>query len=256
PDVRRMLMTMRAYREALRGLLYLTARYLDEERHADTPEERTQASEMVALLTPITKAWSTDVGVEMASLGIQVHGGVGYVEETGAAQHYRDVRIAPIYEGTNGIQAIDLVMRKLTMGGGEVVERLITQIEETVAEMRQSSTLDDFAMCLDDGVDAVTEAVEVLLSRLQSSPNDALAGATPFLRLIGTVIGGWLLGKAALAAEQLLAAGSGDSSFLSAKIATARFYGEQILPSSLGLVDSVKATSELLFTIPDAELAR
>jgi len=256
PDVRRMLMTMRAYREALRGLLYLTARYLDEERHADTPEERKQAGEMVALLTPITKAWSTDVGVEMASLGIQVHGGVGYIEETGAAQHYRDVRIAPIYEGTNGIQAIDLVMRKLPMGGGEVVERLIAQIDETAAELRQTPALEDFAACLDDGVEAVSEAVDILLSRLQGSPNDALAGATPFLRLFGTVIGGWLLGKAALAAQRQLAAGSGDSPFLEAKIATARFYGEQILPSALGLVDSVKATSEVLFAIPDADLAR
>ena len=256
PDVRRMLMTIRAYREALRGLLYLTARYVDEERHAESADTREQATEMVALLTPITKAWSTDVGVEMASLGIQVHGGVGYVEETGAAQHYRDVRIAPIYEGTNGIQAIDLVMRKLPMGGGEVVQRLITQIAETAAQLRQSPALEDFSVCLEDGVEAVSEAVEVLLSRLQDRPNDALAGATPFLRLFGTVIGGWLLGKAALASEQQLAAGSGDSSFLEAKIATARFYGEQILPSALGLVDSVKATSEGLFTIPDADLAR
>src|SRR5690606_5943770 len=128
PDVRRMLMTMRAYREALRSLIYLTGRYVDEENQGETAEAREAAGEMVALLTPITKAWSTDVGGEMASMGIQVHGGMGFIEETGAAQFDRDSRIAPIYEGTNGIQAIDLVLRKLPMGGGEVVERFLAEV--------------------------------------------------------------------------------------------------------------------------------
>jgi hypothetical protein len=187
PDVRRMLMTMRAYREALRGLLYLTARYVDEERHAPSAEERQAAGEMVALLTPIAKAWPTDVGVEMASLGIQVHGGMGFVEETGAAQHYRDVRIAPIYEGTNGIQAIDLVMRKLPLSGGAPVRRLLEAIKEVAGKLSADEDTKRFGLHLEDGIEAVEEGVEVLTSRLEHAPEDALAGASPFLRLIGTV---------------------------------------------------------------------
>ena len=255
PDVRRMLMTMRAYREALRSLIYLTARYVDEEDHSDTAEAREAAGEMVALLTPITKAWPTDIGVEMASLGIQVHGGMGFIEETGAAQFYRDSRIAPIYEGTNGIQAIDLVLRKLPMAGGEVIERLLAEVRRVAEELSHVGRLEDFGMHLEDGVEAVEEGVDVLLSRLESSPNDALAGATPFLRLLGTVTGGWLMGKSALAASRLLEAGEGDEDFLRAKLATACFYGEQLLPSSLGLIESVTSDATLLYAIPDDSLA-
>ncbi len=254
PDVRRMLMTMRAHREALRSLIYLTARYVDEEHHADTASAREAAGEMVSLLTPVTKAWPTDVGVEMASLGIQIHGGMGYVEETGAAQFYRDSRIAPIYEGTNGIQAVDLVMRKLPMGGGEVIERLLTEVRRVAEQLSRDERLDAFGMHLEDGVEAVEEGVDVLLNRLEGSPNDALAGATPFLRLLGTVAGGWLMGKAALAAVRLLEDGSGDEGFLSAKLATACFYGEQILPSALGLIESVTSDAKLLYAIADEAL--
>jgi 3-(methylthio)propanoyl-CoA dehydrogenase len=254
PDVRRMLMTMRAYREALRALIYLTARYVDEETGGETAEARQAAAEMVALLTPITKAWSTDVGVEMASMGIQVHGGMGFIEETGAAQFYRDSRIAPIYEGTNGIQAIDLVMRKLPMGSGEVVERLLADVRRVGERLSADDQLSRFGLHLEDGVEAVEEGVEVLLRRVGPSPNDALAGATPFLRLMGTVIGGWLMGRAALAAREQLEAGTGDKDFLEAKLATACFYGEQILPSALGLIEAVSADASLLFKIPDEAL--
>jgi hypothetical protein len=247
-------MTMRAYREALRALIYLTGRYVDEEHHGDSPAAREAAAEMVALLTPITKAWSTDVGVEMASLGIQVHGGMGYIEETGAAQYLRDSRIAPIYEGTNGIQAVDLVLRKLPMGGGEVVERVMAEVRRVAERLSADPKLSSFGLHLEDGCEAVEEGVEVLLRRIQSSPNDALAGATPFLRLLGTVLGGWLMGRAALAAREQLGAGSGDQAFLEGKLATACFYGEQILPSMLGLIESVTADATLLFEIPDAAL--
>ncbi|HLT96659.1 MAG TPA: acyl-CoA dehydrogenase [Acidimicrobiia bacterium] len=254
PDVRRMLMTMRAYREALRALFYLTARYLDEERHADSAEARQAAGEMVALLTPITKAWATDVGVEMASIGIQIHGGMGYVEETGAAQYYRDIRIAPIYEGTNGIQAIDLVMRKLPMAGGEVAHRLVDAISETAERLQGVSALERFGMHLEDGVEAVDEGIQLILERMGTEPNDALSAATPFLRLFGTVIGGWLMGKAALAAHQQLEAGTGDADFLRRKLATARFYGEQIMPTAYGLIEAVESRSDALFEIPDEGL--
>jgi alkylation response protein AidB-like acyl-CoA dehydrogenase len=255
PDVRRMLMTMRAYREALRGLIYATARFVDEERSAETPEAREAGAEMVALLTPITKAWTTDVGVEMASLGIQVHGGMGFVEETGAAQFYRDIRIAPIYEGTNGIQAIDLVMRKLPMAGGAVIERLVGMMRTVAERLSDDEELTRFGLHLGDGLEAVEEAVRVLTARIEQSPNDALAGASPFLRLLGTVAGGWLMGKAALAARDMLESGDGDADFLRAKIATARFYGEQILPSVIGLIEAVEAESDVLFAIPDHALA-
>jgi alkylation response protein AidB-like acyl-CoA dehydrogenase len=255
PDVRRMLMTMRAYREALRGLIYATARFVDEERSAETPEAREAGAEMVALLTPITKAWTTDVGVEMASLGIQVHGGMGFVEETGAAQFYRDIRIAPIYEGTNGIQAIDLVMRKLPMAGGAVIERLVGMMRTVAERLSDDEELTRFGLHLGDGLEAVEEAVGVLTARIEQSPNDALAGASPFLRLLGTVAGGWLMGKAALAARDMLDSGDGDADFLRAKIATARFYGEQILPSVIGLIEAVEAESDVLFAIPDHALA-
>ncbi|MGA7270365.1 MAG: acyl-CoA dehydrogenase [Acidimicrobiia bacterium] len=255
PDVRRMLMTMRAYREALRCLLYVTARQVDNERHAETAEMRQAAAEMVALLTPVTKAWPTDIGVEMASLGIQVHGGMGFIEETGAAQFYRDARIAPIYEGTNGIQAIDLVTRKLPMAGGEVIERLVSEIRRVAEKLSDDDGLSRFGLHLEDGAEAIEEASESLLARLGEKPNDALAGATPFLRLLGTVIGGWLMGKSALAASRLLANGEGDADFLEAKLATARFYGEQILPSAMGLIEAVVADSELLFAIEDEAMA-
>ena len=254
PDVRRMLMTMRAYREALRALFYLTARYLDEERHADSAEARQAAGEMVALLTPITKAWATDVGVEMASIGIQIHGGMGYVEETGAAQYYRDIRIAPIYEGTNGIQAIDLVMRKLPMAGGEVAHRLVDAISETAERLQGVSALERFGMHLEDGVEAVDEGIQLILERMGTEPNDALSAATPFLRLFGTVIGGWLMGKAALAAHEQLEAETSDADFLRRKLATARFYGEQIMPTAYGLIEAVESRSDALFEIPDEGL--
>lgn len=255
PDVRRMLMTMRAYREALRALFYVTARYVDEERHGETPETRQEAEEIVALLTPITKAWATDVGVEMASTAIQVHGGMGYIEETGVAQHYRDVRIAPIYEGTNGIQAVDLAMRKVPMAGGEVVERVLTQIREVAERLKKSDALERLAVHLEDGIEAVEDSVDFMLARLERTPNDALAAATPFLRLFGTVIGAWLMGKAALAAEEQLAAGAGNEEFLRAKLATSRFYIEQILPAHLGLVEAVTSGSDMLFAVPDQTLA-
>jgi 3-(methylthio)propanoyl-CoA dehydrogenase len=254
PDVRRMLMTMRAYREALRGLIYLTARHVDQERHAESPDDRRRAGEMVALLTPITKAFCTDIGVEMASLGIQVHGGMGFVEETGAAQYYRDARIAPIYEGTNGIQAIDLVLRKLPMGGGEVIDRLLRQMHKVADRLSDDDGLARFGVHLEDGCEAVEEATESILSRLEDDPDDALAAATPYLRLLGTVVSGWLMGKAALAASDALEAGTGDADFLTAKVATARFFGEQILPSTFGLIEPITADASLLFAIPDQSL--
>jgi alkylation response protein AidB-like acyl-CoA dehydrogenase len=234
PDVRRMLLTMRAYKEALRGVLYKNAYQVDLERHAETDEERQRAAELVALFTPISKAWSTDVGVAMASVGIQVHGGMGFVEETGAAQFYRDIRIAPIYEGTNGIQAMDLVTRKLGMRNGQVVKELLDDIDRTAR--RASADIGDPLL---EAVSAVRRATEHLLS--VSDPNDALAGATPYLEMMGLLLGGWVHAQSALAAAE-----AGDQSFMKGRLGLARFYNTQILPRAAALLPAVTASQSQL----------
>ena len=231
PDVRRMLLTMRAYKEALRGLLYLNALQVDLERHAETEEERARAEELGALFTPISKAWSTDVGVAMASLGVQVHGGMGFIEETGAAQYYRDIRIAPIYEGTNGIQAIDLVTRKLPLRSGGAISDLFRLIETTASEADQE--LADLSSPLLEALASARTATEHLLTR--DEPNDALAGATPFLQMMGLLLGGWVHLRSAIAAR-----GKSDS-YSQGRIGLARFYNTQILPQASGLLPSITA---------------
>ncbi len=248
PDVRRMLLTMKAHIEAMRGLLYTTAKEVDLSRHADTEEERARAAEIVALLTPVAKAWCTDRGVDMASLGIQIHGGMGYIEETGAPQYFRDSRIAPIYEGTNGIQAIDLVLRKLPMRDGAVVAELFSQIRRTADELGTDPQLERFRQELNVGLDALGEASRWLGARLAAGEyQEALAGATPYLEMFGTVVGGWMMAKSGLAARRLLDAGEGDAEFLQAKVATARFYGEQILPEAASLLGAVTAGASVLY---------
>jgi alkylation response protein AidB-like acyl-CoA dehydrogenase len=251
PDVRRMLLTMRAYIEAMRALLYTNAVSIDLARHHPDPAEREARRELVELLTPISKAWCTDLGVELASVGLQVHGGMGYVEETGVAQYLRDSRIAPIYEGTNGIQAIDLVLRKVPMRGGGVVADLLAQMEALGPELDAADAeLAGIRPALANGVSALREATDWIISRGPAGPNDALAGATPYLRLSGLVIGGWLMARSALAASRLLHTASGaDAAFLRDKIGTARFYAGQLLPQAAGLLPSVTAGAGPLFQI-------
>jgi alkylation response protein AidB-like acyl-CoA dehydrogenase len=251
PDVRRMLMTMKATIEAMRGLLYLTAATFDRSRHHPDEGERTRTTEFLALLTPIAKAWPTDRGVEMTSLGIQIHGGMGYVEETGAAQHWRDARVAPIYEGTNGIQAIDLVLRKLPMRSGGVVREFLAEMAALDPELDAAG--DSFASIranLSEGRRALEGATEWLL--VCEDPNDALAGATPYLELFGAVAGGWLMAKGALAASRQLE--QQDDPFLRAKVATGHFYCTQLLPRAFGLVPAVTAGAGDLFAIDPASL--
>jgi 3-(methylthio)propanoyl-CoA dehydrogenase len=251
PDVRRMLLTMKAYNEAMRALLYTNAVSIDLARHHHDPVEREARRELADLLTPISNAWCTDLGVELTSIGLQVHGGMGYVEETGAAQYLRDSRIAPIYEGTNGIQAIDLVIRKVPMRGGGVVGDLLVQIEALDAELATAGPeLAGPRMALASGLSALREATDWIMSHGLAEPNDARAGATPYLRLFGLVIGGWLLARSALAASRLLhnAAGA-DAVFLQEKIGTARFYTEQLLPQAAGLLPAVTAGAGPLFNV-------
>lgn len=245
PDVRRMLMTMKAYNEASRGLLYDTAAAGERAHRHPDESGRQAAAHRVALLTPVAKAWCSDLGVAMTSIGIQVHGGMGYVEEAGAAQHYRDARITPIYEGTNGIQAIDLVMRKLPMGEGAVVRSYLDEMAALDAPLAGTSDPRFSVMrkALAPAVAALREATEWLISC--EDPNDRLAGASPYLDMFGTVAGGAYLIRMALAA-----AAEDRDAWLDAKIDTAAFYAHQVLPRSTGWLSSSTAGAAELFAIP------
>jgi 3-(methylthio)propanoyl-CoA dehydrogenase len=245
PDVRRMLLTIKANVEAMRSLLYLVAAEGDHHLHADSEERKKLAGDRLALMTPIVKAWCTDVGVEMASLGVQVHGGMGYIEETGAAQLLRDSRIAPIYEGTNGIQAMDLVLRKVPIDGGTAVSALIAEMAAELETMTPHDDLAQFREELAVAIQGLGETSTWLGERLiEGDLRSALAGASPYLRQFGIVLGGWLMARAAVAA---LSSPTGfEPGFLTEKVTTARFYGELLLPAANGLVPSVKAGASLL----------
>jgi alkylation response protein AidB-like acyl-CoA dehydrogenase len=245
PDVRRMLLTMKGYIEAMRSLLYFTAGEGDHQARAESEERRRLASNRLALLTPIVKAWCTDVGVEIASLGVQVHGGMGYIEETGASQLLRDSRIAPIYEGTNGIQAVDLVLRKVPMEEGAVVAGLIGEMTAELATLEGHSELDHFREELALAIQGLAETSAWIGEKLSDGDiRSALAGASPYLRQFGIVLGGWLMARAAVSA--LANPPEFDPAFLADKVTTARFYGEQLLPTANGLIPSVRGGIELL----------
>ena len=241
PDVRRMLMSMRTMTEAARGICYENAVMADL---AHTSGDAA-AQAKYDLLTPISKAFSTDIANEVAALGVQVHGGMGFIEETGAAQHVRDARILTIYEGTNGIQAIDLVGRKLPLGNGEVVRAYIGEMRETAEMCRQSNhpVLTQAAGELGDAIDALETATDWLLDRSKSNPMDTLAGATPYLRLFGLAAGGHYLAKGALAATQEEAL---DPAFVNRKLSSIRFFGANMLTTCGGLAASVMAGSEVV----------
>ncbi|HET7720327.1 MAG TPA: acyl-CoA dehydrogenase, partial [Acidimicrobiales bacterium] len=256
PDVRRMLLTMKAQLEALRCLIYATAQGIDvAHRHADE-HVRTAAQERVDLLIPVCKGWGTDLGVDVTSTAIQVFGGMGYVEETGVAQHFRDARIAPIYEGTNGIQAMDLVGRKLPMRAGGVVKDLLADIGATVERGRAAGA--DHAVIADrlaDALAALTESTDWLMANGLEDVRHALAGATPYLRQFGIVMGGWLLAESALTAGELEVGDGGgfDEAFLAAKRTTARFYATQLLPQAGGLTGAVTAGFDDLMALAPAQ---
>jgi 3-(methylsulfanyl)propanoyl-CoA dehydrogenase len=221
PDVKRMLMTMRALTQAARTICYATAMALDRAERGSDKAARQAAHARASLLTPVAKAYSTDIGVEVASIGVQVHGGMGFVEETGAAQFFRDARIAPIYEGTNGIQAIDLVTRKLPLGGGAVVESFLGELRGIVEAVNATNdpALGWSGVRLEEAVESLDRTTRWLLAKLDKDADEALAGATPYLRLFGVATGGCLLAQQALAALRLNAdAGP--------RIALARFFAE------------------------------
>jgi hypothetical protein len=248
PDVRRMLLTMKAQVEAMRGVMYHNAQAIDFARNHPDPDERQRWQETADLFTPLSKGWGTDLGSAVTSINIQVHGGMGYVEETGAAQHYRDARIAPIYEGTNGIQAMDLVGRKLLMRGGGVVTDHLDTMAATAEELAGiDGDLAGLAESLAAGVKAGREVTTWLLENSLDDPNEALAGAVPYLRLLGIVTGGWVHARAALAVTLARSAVGADEEFLDGRLATARFYGDHILPEAQGLVAPATAGAAQLF---------
>ncbi|HVX98702.1 MAG TPA: acyl-CoA dehydrogenase [Pseudorhodoplanes sp.] len=240
PDVRRMLLTMRSLTAAARAICYATAVALDRAHRGKDGDARKAAHERASLLTPIAKAFSTDIGVEVASLGVQVHGGMGFIEETGAAQHYRDARIAAIYEGTNGIQAIDLVTRKLPLSGGETFRAFLRELRETAKAVRAANdpALGTAGERLSQALDHLEQASEWLLQALAKNPQHALAGATPYLRLFGIAAGGCLV------AEQALAALRDPSLAPAAMVARARFFAENISVQCGGLATAVMTGAE------------
>ncbi|MGO4717343.1 acyl-CoA dehydrogenase [Bradyrhizobium sp. 2TAF24] len=229
PDVKRMLLQMRALTAAARTICYATAVAIDVSHRAADAKVREAAAARAALLTPIAKAFSTDIGNEVTSLGVQIHGGMGFIEETGAAQHYRDARITAIYEGTNGIQSIDLVTRKLTAQGGASVDALLKELNDIATEVERSNdpAFGTTAARLRDGLASLDRAGRWLLERLAAAPNDALAGATPYLRLFGSTLGGCLLAKEALAAR-----GDGEGQRY---VTLARFFAENVTVQASGL---------------------
>ena len=254
PDIRRALLTMRSNNEAMRAALYDTAAKIDIESHGDTDEARTLAGERVALMIPILKAWCTDLGVEVASLGVQVHGGMGYIEETGAAQFLRDARIAPIYEGTNGIQSLDLVTRKLPLRGGAVVQEYLAEMTAITHKLREVDGFATAADHLDQAIGALSTASAHVGELLASGDfDDAVAGATPLTRMWGTVIGGVFLAKSAMAAVERIAANE-TTAAAETKPAIARFYCEHIVPTAAGLLPSVLAPAAALFELDETQL--
>jgi len=245
PDIRRMLMTMRALTESMRAVAYVTAAALDNaHRHPDA-EMRKRHQAFVDLMIPIVKGWSTEAAQEVTYLGVQVHGGMGFIEETGAAQHYRDARIITIYEGTTGIQANDLIGRKTARDGGAVARQVAADIDKVAAHLAASTEapLRAIGLRLAAATSSLQEAIEWVVKTYGTNVRAAHAAAVPYLKLWGLAAGGWQLGRAALLAQAKLDVNAGDEEFLRAKIATARFYAECLLPQAEAFGQSITGGS-------------
>jgi hypothetical protein len=236
PDVRRMLMTMRAQTEAMRALVLVAAATLDKAARCVDAEERKRHQARIDLLIPVVKAWCTEQANEIAYIGVQVHGGMGYIEETGAAQHQRDARITTIYEGTTGIQAIDLMGRKVARDGGEAANALILEITATTVKAQSISELASLGDALLAAVLDLQAATDWIVKSYADNTAATLIGAVHYLKLFGTVMGAWLLVRSAIAAQSKLNAGAGDAAFCKQKIGTTQFYIDQILPLTASLL--------------------
>ena len=253
PDVRRMLMLMKSRVEASRALAYVAAGLLDRAHAHPDPETRKQQLMLAEFMIPLVKGGATEMAIDVTSLGIQVHGGMGFIEETGAAQHWRDARITTIYEGTTAIQANDLIYRKLMRDGGATAQAVFAQIAETVEALRAASRpeLQAIGTRLQQALTDWTEATAWVLAHAKNDAAGVLTAAVPYLHLAATVCGGWQLGRAALAAARRLEDGSGDARFLKTKIATARFYADNLLPQAGSLNQTVQAGADALATLED-----
>jgi hypothetical protein len=240
PDVRRMLMSMKSQAEATRALAYVVAAAHDAATHHADPETRKQNQAFVDLMIPVVKGWSTEVGVEVASTGVQVHGGMGFIEETGAAQHLRDSRISTIYEGTTGIQANDLIGRKMAREGGATLKSVIGMMRALDVDLAKQGG-EHFAAIrsrFSAGVEALEKSGAWIVATYGSDVRAASAGAVPFLRLFGIVAGGWQMARAALVAQGKIDGGDNDP-FYAAKIVTARFFADHFLSQADGLSSTV-----------------
>ncbi|WP_101760437.1 acyl-CoA dehydrogenase [Oceanicoccus sp. KOV_DT_Chl] len=249
PDIRRMLMTMRSLTEASRALCYVASACFDVGHHGEDKSQRKQAIARGELLTPLAKAWSTEVSQEVTSLGVQIHGGMGFIEETGAAQYMRDTRITTIYEGTTGIQANDFIGRKLIRDNGAELKQLATDIRTTQAELAiQDQSMQTLAASLLEGANALEEVADWVIQHQGDNPQLPAAVAVNFLMAAGIIVGGWLLAKGALIAQQQL---QQDEAFYSGKIITARFYGEQIMPRAAAFIKAAEYGSETTMALAD-----
>jgi acyl-CoA dehydrogenase len=241
PDVRRMLMSMKSQTEAMRALAYVVGAATDKAHHDPDPAVRAREQAFVDLLIPVVKGWSTENSIEIASTGVQVHGGMGYIEETGAAQHLRDARITTIYEGTTAIQANDLIGRKIAREDGVTVKAVINEMRKVVDALkgRKGEAFVAQAGSLDAGVNALESAVDYILATYSADIKAASVGSVPLLKLFGIVAGGWQMARAALVAQQRLDEGHADADFFRAKIITAHFYAEHVLSQASGLAHTV-----------------
>uniref|UniRef100_UPI0037517363 acyl-CoA dehydrogenase n=1 Tax=Undibacterium sp. TaxID=1914977 RepID=UPI0037517363 len=241
PDVRRMLMSMRAQIEGSRALAYVAAAMSDKAHHHADAEVRKQNQAAYEFLVPIVKGWSTELSLDVTSTGVQVHGGMGFIEETGAAQHYRDAQILTIYEGTTAIQANDLVGRKTYRDAGAVAKHFIAQVRATEAELLATGdvNLKAIAVQLGIGAQAMDEVVDFVVANFKADIKAVFSGSVPYLKLSGVVLGGWQMARAALIAQAKLQSGEGDASFNQAKVATARFFADHVMSTAQGLRTSI-----------------
>lgn len=251
PDVRRMLMQMKASIEAMRGLAFVAAAEIDRGHYAQDQDAAQKNNARVELLTPIVKGWLTELAQEVTYLGTQVHGGMGFIEETGSAQHYRDARILTIYEGTTGIQALDLVGRKTLVNGGEHLSELLTEMEATIEQLEACELFAEQAAALRDAVESGKSACEWLLENAAKDAAAAGSVSVQFMMMFGYICGGWIMGQSALKAQAQLDAGQGDAEFLQAKLVTAQYYSEHLLPRVKSALAAVKAGSTSVMALTE-----
>ncbi len=251
PDVRRMLMTMKSATEAMRGLVYVAATENDMIKTAKSPEDAARHDARTGVYTPIVKGWITEFAQEVTYLGMQVHGGAGYIEETGSAQHVRDERIMTIYEGTTGIQGLDLAGRKTVMDKGEAVQALLDEIQANADEVAAVDALSGMGASLKDAVQAGRAATAWLLENAMQDKNAIGAASVNYMMLMGFLCGGWVMARSALKATQLLAEGSSDRGFLEAKNITAQFYFDHLLPRTGAYLAAIEAGSDSMMAMTE-----